>query len=120
MPKGKHNGPCRGNSHYRWADDEQVRDNLGCLVTIGFTLHNESSNGGINWPFYVSPQSNKVGPICTVEFEPLGGCDGWTIAEPRVGAAVIESVQIPEMETFGDVRRLCAALGIELKVSVPA
>ena len=118
MSKGKHNGHCRGNNHYRWTDDEQVRDNLDRLVSMGFTLHKDGTH--CDWPFYVSPQSNKVGPICTVEFEPLGGCDGWRIAEPRVGAAVIESVQIPEMETFRDVRRLCAALGIKLKASVPA
>jgi hypothetical protein len=96
-------------------DNEQVRDNLDRLASMGFTLNKDDA-----WPYYVSPQSNKVGPICTVEFEPLRGCDGWTIAEVRVGTHRIESVQIPEMETFGDVKRLCAALGIELKTSVPA
>ena len=93
-------------------DNQQVLDNLDRLVSMGFTLHNLGSPN--DWPYYVSPKSKKVGPICTVEFEPLSGCDGWTIAEPRVGANIIDWVLIPEMETFADVRRLCTALGIEL------
>lgn len=100
-------------------DDEQVRGNLDRLVSMGFTLHKDEGME-TDWSYYVSPEATKGGPICTVEFEPLKGCDGWTIAEPQIGSSVIDFVQIPEMQTFGDVRRLCKALGIELKASEPS
>lgn len=46
----------------------------------------------------------KGGPICTLEYDPLGGCDGW-----RVGGELITP-----METRGQLRALCSALMIPL------
>ena len=40
------------------------------------------------------------GPIVTLYYDPLGGCDGWSIGKEM----------IPPMETRGQLRRLIAAL----------
>lgn len=78
-------------------DDEPVTESW--LSSIGFRVCEHC----------LLADSCGVGPIYTLELDLNGGCDGATIWQ---GDFCI-SILMPE--TRGAVRRLCAALGVELK-----
>lgn len=73
------------------------------LLSIGFETH-----GTITY----YKQSSGVGPIYELGICPQAGCDGCCIRQK--GGGSVYSVDILMPATRGDVRRLCAALGITI------
>lgn len=58
--------------------------------------------GRDTWRTYVSPKSMRPGPVVHITWEPMLGCDGWFVGGELV----------PTIETRGQLRMLCGALGI--------
>lgn len=71
------------------------------LLSVGF-----EQKGDKDYLIYRSPQSTKAGPVASLQWEPLMGCDGWLITG---------NDNIPPFDTRGEVRMFCRAVGIELK-----
>lgn len=67
-----------------------------------------------DWPIWLSPSSTRSGPVCAIRWEPLNGCDGWAIINREDFSRWADTL-IPPPESVGQLRRLCAALGIKLE-----
>ena len=81
---------------------ETLAPDVPWLLSVGFKARNYA---GTN---LVSPWARPAGgPVCHVEYDSLGGCDGWTI----------DDTLIPPMNTRAEVRALCAALKIPLNAA---
>ena len=92
----------------RWHGGDLFDDDFSVFAAAYAAEHPADDAEPITEEWFVATYGNMWvgiepvggGPIATLHYDPLGGCDGWSIGNEI----------IPPMETRGQLRRLIAAL----------